>query len=46
MVNIKDFDSNRQEVIQKHCYLLHWTYRKKHKHQINSVNPLYLIFVK
>ena len=30
MINIEVFDSNfsknRQKVVQKHCYLLHWIY--------------------
>ena len=34
---------NRQEVIQKHCYLLHCICHKKDEYKVNSVNPLYLL---
>ena len=35
---------NRQKIIQKHWYLLHWIYQKISDYEnIHSVNSLYLI---
>ena len=46
MINVKDFDSNLQKIVQKHWHLQQWINCNKKNENINSVNPLYLIIVK
>ena len=46
MINVKDFDSNLQKIVQKHWHLQQWINCNKKNENINSVNPLYLIIFK